>query len=335
MEEYRVDDQVDGQMEEVLDKQLEALIESMPEYDRLEKAIESSIKRKIKRVVYRTIGTMMAVLFIVFLGISPVMNAIYTNPAKLNEEPDITLQKVMRTYWETVEPYMEVIGTDVEEKGFARYEISMEIANHREALYVGVPNAKVEMVCGKYKDSETNQLLYHTLGRFSMEESVEEVIEDFKELPKSAKIYLSVSEKAPRPIEELKKEAIDLEWIQVYQPNVEFQGGMNMYLQAAFDDKDRGRRDMNAEELKEVYISNLEQLQAYPQLWTEWKLKNDNTVFVHDIEGILEKCLEDAKQIDVLQSQNYCISGQRDEIVEYLEKVELVSVKIDDIRLIG
>ncbi len=108
-----------------------------------------------------------------------------------------------------------------------------------------------------------------------------------------------------------------------------------MYLQGAFDDKDRKRRNMNAEELKEVYVANLEQLQAYPQLWEEWKLKNDNVVFVYDIEGILEETLEDAKQIEVLQSQNYCISGQRDEIVEYLEKTELVSIKIDDISLIG
>ena len=331
MEEYRVN----NQMEEVLDKELEALMESMPDYGRLGKAIERSIKRKIKRIVYRTVAAVMAALLIVFLGVSPAMNAIYTNPAKLNEEPDKTLQKVMRTYWETLEPYIEVIGMDVEEKGFARYEISMEVANHREALYVGTPNTKVKMVCGKYKDGETNQLLYHTLGRFRMEESAEGMIEDFKELPKSAKIYLSVREKTPRMVEELQKEAIELEWIQVYQPNVEFQGGLNMYLQGAFDDKDRKRRNMNAEELKEVYVANLEQLQAYPQLWEEWKLKNDNVVFVYDIEGILEETLEDAKQIEVLQSQNYCISGQRDEIVEYLEKTELVSIKIDDISLIG
>ena len=106
MEEYRVN----NQMEEVLDKELEALMESMPDYGRLEKAIERSIKRKIKRIVYRTVAAVMAALLIVFLGVSPAMNAIYTNPAKLNEEPDKTLQKVMRTYWETLEPYIEVIG---------------------------------------------------------------------------------------------------------------------------------------------------------------------------------------------------------------------------------
>lgn len=49
-------------------------------------------------------------------------------------------------------------------------------------------------------------------------------------------------------------------------------------------------------------------------------------------ESTLRECYEDAKQLDVLKAKNYCISGKRDEIVEYLEKTDISSILVDEVK---
>lgn len=66
--------------EEVLDKELGLLLESMPEQENFEKKIDKYIKKKIQKITVRTVLSLLLVIAVLFLLISPVMNAIYFNP---------------------------------------------------------------------------------------------------------------------------------------------------------------------------------------------------------------------------------------------------------------
>lgn len=80
--------------EEVLDKELGLLLESMPEQENFEKKIDKYIKKKIQKITVRTVLSLLLVIAVLFLLISPVMNAIYFNPEKLKK--DGTLLSVFR-----------------------------------------------------------------------------------------------------------------------------------------------------------------------------------------------------------------------------------------------
>lgn len=323
--------------ESLLDKELESLMEELPEQQDLDKKIEEGIQKKIRKTVVRTVSMIMAGIITLFLIINPIMNAAFLNPAKLNDELNengaSTLLCVLRDYWETLQPYSEIISVDVEKNGFSRYELSMQVANHRDHLYIGVTNVWCEMALGNYKNwKDSNMLLIKNLGRFSAAwTNKDEYIAQIKELPQSAMIYLSVGAMEARTVEDLQKEAVDLEWIQIYQPNVEFQGGISLRMVGAIDETDR-RDSLTPQELKDVYLSNLENLLANIEVWEPFGLYSVDTIYMQ-VENVLRETYEDAKTLDVLESKNYCISGKRDTIVEYLEKTETASILVDDVKL--
>lgn len=319
---------------EELDKELEGLVESMPENGLLEKKIEQKIKKTIQRIAFQTILLVAGSLIALFLIISPIMNALYPNPEKLNQEPDRTMLMLLRTYWETTEPYMEPVSLEVEKKGFAKYDLAMQIINHQGAVNIGEKNVWMEMVRGTYKNWRNTGAPMNTMGRFDENSfgGKEKYLAELKELPQSAMIYVSIGEKSPRALEDLKKENVLLEWIEVYQPNVNFQGGLNMNLAACFQETDI-RQDMTTEELKAVYLSNLENLIKYPELWKSLGLNDSHKMFSGNEMTMLKECYEDAKKLETLESKYYCISGKKDAIIEYLEKTDVETLFVDAVNL--
>lgn len=321
-------------VEEELDKELEDLLEGMPENEALEKKIECKIKKTIQRIAFQTILIVAGSMLALFLIISPIMNALYTNPEKLNQEPDRTMLMILRTYWETTEPYMEPVSLEVKKTGFAKYDLEMQIINHQGAVNIGEKNVWMEMVRGTYKNWRNTGAPMNSMGRFDKNSfgGKEKYLTELKELPQSAVIYVSIGEKSPRALEEFKKENVLLEWIEVYQPNVDFQGGLNMNLAACFQETDI-RQNMTTEELKAVYLSNLENLIKYPELWKSLGLNDSHKMFIGNEMTILKECYEDAKKLETLESKHYCISGKRDVIIEYLEKTEVETIFVDEIKL--
>lgn len=327
--------------EKSLDEELEAFVEEMPEYDELEKNIEHKIKKKIQKVVVRTIAWILGIVIVLLLIINPFLNMVFPNPTKSSEYPGYANKETilaLRSFWETMQPYVEPTDCLVEKKGFGRYRLKMGIYNHRGFYEYGRCNVVMDLNCGKYKVVEDSQgLMTFLMGRFSQDwNEKEEYIEKIKELPESAMLYLSVGEEAPRSIEELRKEEVKLQWVQFYQPRSEFQGGMNMWVSSAWDEKDSKRETMSTEELKAVYVANLENILAHPEIIKSFGVNCGNTTYPVDggrSEEVLRNCYEDAKNLKTLESKNYCISGKRDEIVAYLEKTKTVSLSVDDIYL--
>lgn len=319
-----------------LDQELEEIVNDMPESDGLEERINKCLNRRIKQTVIRTVGTILIVVVAAVFVINPVMNAMFFNPYKMNEGENQKMLGVMRDYVEINFPYREVVSLEVEEKGFGRYEIAMQMVDlSNPPINIGSSNIWVEMNLGKYgavKDSDSVTTI--NVGRFGCDwNNQKELISQMKELPKSADIFLSVSSTQPKTIEQLRNLPVTLVWMQVYQPNVEYQGGIldnPMSLYAEDDD----RRDMTEKEMLEVYCRNLENLLDNPQIWEGFGVLTDyNGRMFNEERQVLRDTYEDAMKLTELKSENYCVYGSRDQILKFLQENELDSIYVDNVEL--
>lgn len=319
-----------------LDQELEAIMKDIPKYDDLEARINKCINRRIKRIVFRTVATILIIVLAAVYLVNPVMNKKYFNPYEMNEGEDKKMLGVMRDYVETTLPYREVVSMEVEEKGFGRYEIAMQVIDQSQPpVNIGGPNVWVDMEMGTYgqkKDSES--VLNILVGRFSCDWSdQEEMIQQIEELPKSADLFLSVSDTQPKTLEQLRNLPVALIWLQVYQPNIEFQGGIQDSPTALYTEDD-DRDGMTEQEMLEVYCRNLENIIENPEVWEGFGdiISNDGMIF-DDERQVLKETYEDAKKLTELKSENYCVYGSRDEIIEFLQENELDSIDVDNVLL--
>ena len=301
--------------ENKLDQELEAMLEDMPQQEELEKKIEQRMKKKIQKIVCRTLIGIVGAILVLLLIINPFLNAIFINPAKLNEGEHSQMQTTLKNYWETTQPYVELVTLKVKKKGFARYELAMQITDRRSPVIYGVPNVWVDMKFGKYVNWRDSGLVTSFwANRFE-------------------NLYLSIGTESPKVVEELRKESVDVQWVEVYQPNSAFQGGLAL-RDSLIGGDDIVRTDMTEAQLKETYLSHLKDLLDHMDIWNSLDLQSSKYVFSgQGKESALRECYEDAKQLDVLKAKNYCISGKRDEIVEYLEKTDISSILVDEVKL--
>lgn len=319
--------------EETLDQELELLMDEMPEQEDFEKKIDRYIKKKIRNITIKTVCSIFIIIAVLFLMISPAMDRAYLNPKKL--EKDGTFQSVLRDYYEITRPYIELGSINIEKKGFARYSLGMEAYDKTEKVNVGLENVWVDVVLGKYKNwNDPQSLLVTKIGAFvypSSKEDLESLAKELEKLPESAKISLAISETKVRDVEELRKEKVNLDWIEVYHPNQpEFQGGLSLWRTQIFDDSD-DRENMTEEELLKVYMKNLKNLAEHSDIWRNLGLPYHSVVWAEGVEQI-EDCYEDAKTLEKLQTKAYYISGRRDEILEYLRKTSIESVSVYDVK---
>ena len=319
--------------EKRLDEELEALMTDIPEQKDLEKKIIQSINRRIRRCVWRVLLGIAVVIAAAFLIINPLMNHLFFNPYKMNREPEQKVLGVMRDYFEITGPYREIVSLDVTQKGFARYELEMQIVDLTEPVNIGTTNVWCQMNCGRYDNIIDPDLsLGIQMGRFEAGyEEQEEIIEKIKDLPASAVIYISVSDTEIKSLDELRNTAAEAVWIQVYQPDVEFQGGISLNPVVLYREDDQ-REDLTEEELLGVYLDNLENLTENREVWEQFGL-SDGHGTIYDSEEALEKTYENAGNLTELGSRNYCVYGQRDEILQFLEENTLSSIYVENVRL--
>lgn len=319
--------------EEELDRELALLMEDVPEQDDFEKKIDKYIKKKIRKITVGTVLSIALIVAVLFLLISPAMNAAYLNPEKL--EKDGTFQSVLRDYYEITRPYIDLGTVNIKKKGFARYNLGIEAYDMTKKVNVGLESVWVDVVLGKYKNwKDPQMLLVSKMGAFdypSSQEDIENLIKEFEKLPESATISLAISEKEVRDVEELRKEKVDLDWIEVYHPNQpEFQGGLSLWRLQISDDSD-DRENMTEEELLKVYVQKLKNLTEHSDIWAGLGLPYHSSFWPGGAEQI-EDCYEDAKTLTKLQTKGYYVSGKRDEIISYLQKTSIESVSVYDVK---
>ncbi len=321
--------------EKKIDEELEALLHNMPDQDELEKRINQSINKRIRKIVFHTLTVVVAVLLIAIFLINPLLNHMFLNPYRLNQRPEQRVLNAMKDYCEIVYPYREVMGLTVKKKGFGRYELEMQVADLTEPLNSSTANVWFDINYSFYGDIvDAESILTPSVGRFSSGNTdKEDIISKISELPKSAVIYFSVSEKTPKSIEELRNMEVELQWFQVYQPNVEFQGGMN-YQPRSLDKEDDNREKMTEQELLELYISNLKNIDRYIDIWSGFGLADgSNNTFYSYLDKRLTNTWRDAEKLTELTSKNYCVFGKRDEVILFLEENEFDFILIENVNL--
>lgn len=320
--------------EKMLDEELEAIMNDVPEQEDLEKKINQIINRRIRKVVMKTLSTVVAAMLILGLGVNPLMNASFWNPYKMHEDGE--LLTVFGNFVDMTQPWSELISVGVEKKGFARYEMEMQISDHTEPLYVGIPNVTMDVNCGKYaeiKDPDNRLTIF--MNRFDMMNLGynETQIEHIESLPESAWVYLNLSSRNEQTIEQLQDVGKVVQWLQVYQPTVEFQGGIR--ITPSVGDKLLGKNfwTISSEELLELYLDNLENLLEHPEVWEQFSLSDGRSWVFAQSEEVLRETYENAKELETVTTKNYCIAGQRDEVLEYLKTTEFTNIRIEKVKL--
>ncbi len=323
--------------ENKLNEELEVLLNEIPKQDEFEKRIEKYIHNRIRKIVYKTLAMIAGVVILLLALINPLFRVSFVDPTKMNENEVSIYFDVLRDYYETTRPYAEIVYLDAESKGFANYEVTITATNHRERLVMGRTNISYNLNCGTIKNLNDPQLyLVNYMGRFDTyrykddADWIDETIDELRKLPESSDIYVSLYTERPLAIDELRNSNIHLEWIEVYQPNVEYRGGLSLALRAAQDKTDQ-RGKMSETELLDVYCKNLKNLLDHKEMWKELELPS-TTVIYQDL-SVLQDTYEDAINLTELKTERFTLYGEKKDMIEFLEKMDIISIQIDEVSL--
>ena len=327
--------------ENKLDQELEELLNDLPnQEDDFDKRIEQYINRRIRKIVHKTLVMLLIIIVALAAVINPILNIVNLNPKK-----EVYLN-VLRDYYETTRPYSEIVGIEVISKGFGCYKLNIVATNHHEPFHYGKVNVTTNMSFGKTHDIDDNNMyLANVFGRFDNSwieiddngtetrhrNPKEYYIDSISKLPESSKIYLSLHSNTPQELIKIRETGVELEWIEVYQEVEGYRGGLSMNLSALHEETDN-RQELSEDELLETYIHNLENLIANPSIWKQFELPGANGLY-HGNINLLEDTLANAKQLEQILTENYCIYGERDAIINYLENTDILSVHTDDVKL--
>ena len=344
--------------------------------------LEKAIDRRIMIAAGKVVAAVLLVMALVFACISPVMNALYTNPLECKaddtsvmniagydpneidisdrERKELKLGAVLGAYYELNFPYVRVaMAPTVEKKGFSKYEIKLNMIKDGHKSRYGVENMQLEMDKGfmeiksdpdGYSDNWYRFTdLIHTFDTQTEEDSwiansretMTDTIRDLNELPDSCYICLSVMDQKAKPIMELidmEAEDFELYWAEV-MPDKDtgrsgapiFTGGISVEAVRGFDENGEYIDEITEDVLKDHYMKNLRLISDNKAVLEGMQFITDNMSGTG--EEWINDALENAEKIDVLMTDKYCIGGSKKAVLEYLSKIDAISITVDNIRL--
>ncbi|ROR29233.1 sigma factor regulator [Mobilisporobacter senegalensis] len=295
------------------------------------KQLEKQINRRIRNICLKTIGVLLFLAGFLYLVINPIMNYGYLNPQKL-ENNDKGFTKYLRAYFETMRPYAEVVSVEIDKQGFGKYTVNLDMQNHIGKTMIGLPNVTMEIDKGKASViTDVKSMTTALIGRFESNwVKKDEFLKDLEELPDSSVVYLSIGVNTPIPLSELRKEDIQLDWIEFYNNVSQYQGGLSLNLCTLYEDTDE-RKKLSDKELKEIFLQNLDLLMTQPVLFQSLGIYSGSLQFFTLDE--IKKTRESIDSQEELTIKNYCFSGKKQEVIEYLKKTDVYSIHVDDIQL--
>lgn len=334
--------------------ELAAGLGELPELDfmddrGLEKRIERQINRRITKICLRTLLAVAFAAAVLLLIISPVLKRCCLDPRPLffsSGSGDVAgyeneFTRYMRTYYETAQPYLTVDKAELKDRGFGCYTILMSVLDSSRPITIGLPpNVTMSIDWGKIKTSDPQHLTGITLRRFGdglmSGEDKADLRQEMEALPDSSILYLSLALRKARTVGEVISAPIDVNWVEVYNEAGKIQGGLTI-RKCIMGEGERERAGMTDEELKQEYLSNLQHLLAQPQLLNalgQRMMGNGGRFYSYPTaaEPVAELLAQMEAQ-DVLTTKNYCISGKKQEILDYLDTIDYVSVRVDQVRL--
>ena len=303
--------------------------------DDFDRYIERTINLRIRKIALQTFACIIAALVLIFFALSPLMNLVFPNAAKLNESEDgqeSRLMEIMSAYCQTLYPNSEVFSLEVEKEGFGCYTLHMQIIDHSVPSFSGLKNVDMSMKLGRLSVKDDPQLLMtFKLGKFYNQYSEdvfappEEVLAALEALPDESFVYVNVTQQEAAAVTEVAEKAGGLlEWLQIYVPGDGFQPGLRMNFesgQGASGQHDGGRQAPDEAELKERCLENLRLLDENYDLWKDMGLYSNSTVFDARTD-LMSELIGKIENADSLQTKNYCLAGSKEEVLAYLQDTE-------------
>lgn len=318
----------------------------------LDRLIEKRVKQMMVRTSLKVVLVVLLIVALIFLGVNPIMNLCNTNPIKADEAKDGYASRLFQTlsaYVETVYPQTQlyVIG-EIEKKGFGRYEIPLCLGTCTQRLAVGKMNASLEMVRGELSvKSDTDGTLIYTArttianagdaGIRDFAKYNDSELEDLAELPKSARILLQVQLHKSVALDNvlaLQEGTLEPVWAQMDTKSEGFMGGLSLKGPAVLYEGDEERADMNASQLRDVYIKNLKTLSENHELWNGLGISWGNSWAPGEVAlRHINDALADAENTETFMTRNFYLYGSRDDIMKYIKDNKEEFCTIADVRL--
>ena len=317
-----------------LDDELAGL--SMEADEDFDRRIEKIIARRVKKIVIKTVLFILIVAVAVIGCLNPLTRAFFPDAVEMTAiEGDQPLTRLLAAYYETMTPFREVTAVEAASDGFGRYTVYLTVRDLRESFGDERQNVRLSMNWGRLDfEEDENMAGTFELGTFydegaSETENPTSVIDDLKKLPQSAYIYVSVSEREAREVSALAEEAGgNLVWLQVYEPQNDFQAGVCAQSSPAAAGRPGAE---TAAQLKENYLDNLRLLQDNISIWQGLGAYSNSSVYPRPA-GQIEAAVEAAETGDRFMSKNYCLAGARDEIVGYLKSRDCAMLKVEKVK---
>ncbi len=308
----------------------------------LSSTIEKQIDRRIKKISLKVILTVLGVLALIFLLINPALYLASPNLKKhFKENEKSLLQDVLHAYYETMDfSDISYYGIrDIKMTGFGRYELSLMMFKRGSEIRIPVSKVKLEMFAGKFRIKEDPEFLAGpTLLSFTtgIQQRAKDVIKVYEELPDSAYIMMGVAFDKPVPlgdILEMKEQGIYPFWIR-FATDSDFQGGMALNNLVRYRNDEIDRADATPEELKRVYISNLELLRDNMKLWSGLEMFWDTRVSGEcAVIERLNETIEGAENCDPMLVEIVSLEGKKDDIIAFLKENPDANIVSKDVRL--
>lgn len=321
-----------------LDRRLEALGEpeaSSPAQSAEEelRALEKLIRRRVRSICLKTLLVVVICAALIFGLINPLAKLTAFNPIPM-EEDDGGFTQYLNAYFGTMQPYVRVTGTDITDTGFGTYDAALYVVGPKnlKAYVGGYTDVHLTIRLGEAEvTSDPTGKLTKYLGRFDSDFTDRaDLLAELEKLPTSAYIRLSVGTNTPRTMEELRALPAEVAWAQVYDPEVEYQGGVNLASPHLFGGE-TDPRELNGPELVQYYADNLELLLTQPKLLTSLGIFSNFRVYYGT--SVVEEALASAREMEDFRSQNFCVQGSRDEILALINEVEPTTLQVDHIFL--
>lgn len=306
----------------------------------MDEKINKMINRRIRKICLKTVGVLLGILMCVFLVINPVLKAFYVNPMKMECKTTEDLMVIpysggftdyMHVYYETMFPYVELVYTNISDEGFGEYDITLGVNNHLEDRRF-YSNINGTVLMNFKRNHAVNKedpfgILTCLMGRFDNEwASKETAIESLSKLPDGTFVAASLTAEKLRPITEVMKDPVTLEWVEIYTDGSNFQGGLNMNLH--IKTQPDTEREQGDEGLCKTYQRNLDMLLEEPELLSALGVCSSNGTIFMTLDEI-EKTRDIVAEETQLKTRNYCVSGTKEELLNYLESAEFSSVMLD------
>lgn len=322
-----------------LDRRLEALGEPeesspvQPAEEEL-RALEKLIRRRVRNICLKTLLAVAICAALVFGLINPLAKLTAFNPISM-EEDDEGFTTYLNAYYGTMLPYVRLTGTSIKDTGFGTYDVALYAVGpeNLRAYLGGYTDVHLTIRQGKAQvTSDPTGKLTKILNRFGIDIPERSVLfAELEKLPPSAYIRLSVSLDAPLTLEELRALPAEVVWAQIYDPNVEYQGGVNLAPAALLGDE-TDPRDLSGPEIVRYYAENLELLLTQPKLLTSLGIVDADSG-IYFITSVVEEALASAREMEDFRSRNFCVQGSRDEILAFIDQAEPATLLVDHIFL--